>query len=141
MFNSRLPVCSQIELADYIPDSHIRHSIETLVGIVPDIPGASEAIKSRRFEQMDISEMDILGNLEQNTLPSPPTSPLSMQVTRRQEKGLPVKSGSPRVLLERLEEEDENDFITMNGSLKKKRKVSISMASILRKRYKTGHFD
>ena len=128
--NSRLPSCSQIELADSIPDAHIRHSIETLVGIVPDMPGAPKAIKSRRFERMDKSEIDLLGDLEQDTLPSPPTSPLSMRVSRRQEKALPVMS-SAHHLLERLEEEDESDFFTMNRPLKKKHKASISMASIL----------
>jgi hypothetical protein len=129
LLNSHLPVCSQIELADGIPDAHIRHSIETLVGIVPDMPGAPKAIKSRRFKRKHISEIDLLGDLEQDTLPSPPTSPLSMRVSRRQEKALPVMS-SPPYLLERLEEEDENDFFTMNRPLKK-RKVSISMTSIL----------
>ena len=128
--NSRLPVCSQIELADGIPDAHIRHSIEMLVGIIPEMPGAPKAIKSRRFERTDISEMDLLGDLEKDALPSPPTSPLSMRVSRRQEKALPVMSSPPH-LLECLEEEDENDnFFTMNRPLKK-RKVSISMASIL----------
>ena len=127
LFNSRLPVCSQIGLADGIPDAHIRHSIETLVGIVPDMPGAPKAIKSRRFKR---SEIDLLGDLEQDTLPSPPTSPLSMRVSRRQEKAFPVMSSPPH-LLERLEEEDENDFFTMNRPLKKKRKVSVSMTSIL----------
>ena len=131
LLNSRLPVCSQIELADDIPDAHIRHSIEKLVGIVPDMPGAPKAIKSRRFERKDTNnEMDLLGDLEQDTLPSPPTSPLSMRVSRRQEKALPILS-SPPYLLERLEEEDENDFFTINRPLKKKRKVSISMTSIL----------
>jgi hypothetical protein len=130
MLNSHLPVCSQIELADTIPDAHIRHSIEMLVGIVPDMPGAPKAIKSRRFERMDISEIDLLGDLEQDTLPSPPTSPLSMRVSRRQEKALPVMSSPPH-LLERLEEEDESDFFTMNRPFKKKRLASISMASIL----------
>ena len=128
--NSRLPVCSQIELADGIPDAHIRHSIETLVGIVPDMPGAPKAIKSRRFKRKDMGEIDLLSNLEQGSLPSPPTSPLSMRVSRRQEKALPVMSSPPH-LLERLEEEDENNFFTMNRPLKKKRKMSISMASIL----------
>ena len=125
--NSRLPICSQIVLADGIPDAHIRHSIETLVGIVPSMPGAPKAIKSRRFERMDISE---IGDLEQDTLPSPPTSPLSMRVSRRQEKALPVMSSPPH-LLECLEEEDENDFFTMNRPFKKRRKVSISMTAIL----------
>ena len=127
--NSRLPVCSQIELADSIPDAHIRHSIETLVGIIPDMPGAPKANKSRRFERMDVGGIDILGDLEQDTLPSPPTSPLSMRVSRRQEKALPVMLSPPH-LLERLEEEDESDFFTINRPLKKKRKVSISVASI-----------
>ena len=131
LLNSRLPDCSQIELADGIPDAHIRHSIERLVGIIPDMPGAPKAIKSRRFERTDDSEIDIRDDLEQDTLPSPPTSPLSMRVSRRQEKALPVMSSPPH-LLERLEEEDdENDFFTINRPLKKKRKVSISMASIL----------
>ena len=128
--NSRLPVCSQIELADSIPDAHIRHSIETLVGIVPEMPGAPKAIKSRRFERVDNSEIDLLGDLEQDTLPSPPTSPLSMRVSRPQEKALPVMAGPPH-LLERLEEEDESDFFTMNRPLKKKRKASIPMTSIV----------
>ena len=119
LLNSRLPVCSQIELADGIPDAHIRHSIEKLVGIVPNKPGAPNAIKSRRIERKDI------GEFEQDTRPSPPTSPLSMQVSRRQEKALAVMS-SPSHLLERLEEEDENDPLTMNSlrPLKKKRKMT-----------------
>ena len=135
LFNSRLPVCSQIEIADGIPDAHIRHSIETLVGIVPDMPGAPKPIKSRRFEKR--SEKYLLGDLEEqqqhDTLPSPPTSPLSMRVSRRQEKRvLPVMMSSPPPhLLERLEEEDENDFFFTMKPPKKKRKVSISMASIL----------
>ena len=124
LLNSRLPVCSQIELADSIPDAHIRQSIERLVGIVPDMLGAPKAIKkkSRRFERKDTSEVGLNGDLEQNTLPTPPASPLSMRVSRRQEKALPVMSSPPR-LLERLEEEDENNFFTMNRPLKKKRKV------------------
>ena len=40
LINSRLPVCSQIELADNIPDTRIRRSIERLVGIVPNMSGA-----------------------------------------------------------------------------------------------------
>ena len=130
LLNSRLPICSQIVLGDGIPNAHIRHSIETLVGIVPNMPGAPKAIKSRRFERKDISEIDLLGDFEQDTLPSPPTSPLSMRVSRRQEKALPVMSSPPH-LLERLEEEDENDFFTMNRPFKKRRKVSMSMTSIL----------
>ena len=125
--NSRLPAVSQIELADSIPDAHIRHSIETLVGIVPDMPGAPKAIKSRPFEWMDNREkIDLL--LEQDILPSPPTSPLSMRVSRRQEKALPVMMMmSPPHLLERLDEadeEDENNFFMMKRPLKKKQKVS-----------------
>ena len=130
LLNSRLPACSQIELANGVPDAHIRHSIETLVGIVPDMPGAPKAVKFRRFETRDT---DSFGDLElQDTLPSPPTSPLSMRVSRRQEKALPVLSSPPH-LLERLEEEDENDFFTMNRPLKKKRKVIRSMKSMLDK--------
>ena len=128
--NLRLPDCSQIELADSVPDAHIRHSIEKLVGIIPDMPDAPKAIKSRRFERMEIGKIDLLGELEQDALPSPPTSPLSMRVSRRQEKALPVMSSPPH-LLERLEEEDEIEFFTMNRPTKKKRKMSISMASIL----------
>ena len=45
---------------------------------------------------------------------SPSKSPLSMRVSRRQEKALPVMTSPPH-LLERLEEEDdENDFFTIN---------------------------
>ena len=105
LLNSRLPICSPIELADSIPDAHIRHSIERLVGIVPEIPGTPKPIKSRRIEKMDITEIDLLGNLKQDTLPTPPTSPLSTRVSRRRRKSLSVMSS----LLERLEEEDEND--------------------------------
>jgi hypothetical protein len=86
LLNSRLPACSQIELADNIPDTRIRRSIERLVGIVPDISGAPKAIISRRFERMDNSKMDLLGDLEQDTPPYPPTSPLSKQISRRLEK-------------------------------------------------------
>ena len=131
MFNSRLPGCSQIELADGIADAYIRHSIERLVGIVPNtMPGVPETIKSRRFERMDISEIDLRGDLGRDILPSPPTSPLSKRVSRRQEKALPFMSSPPHIL-ERLEEEDENDFLTTNkpNRLKKKRKVPICMAS------------
>ena len=118
--NSRLPAISQIELADGIPDAQIRHSIETLVGIVPDMPGAPKAIKSRPFEWMDSREIDLLADPEQDTLPSPPTSPLSMRFSRRQEKALPVMVSPPH-LLERLEEEDESDFFTMKRPLKKRK--------------------
>ena len=121
MFNSRLPRCSQIVLSDGIPDALIRHSIEKLVGIIPDtMPDAPKSIKSRRsgFERKDIREMDLLRDLEHGILPSPPTSPLSKRVSRRQEKALPVMSSPPR-LLERLEEEDENDFLTTNKPPKK----------------------
>jgi hypothetical protein len=129
LLNSRLPACSQIELADGVPDAHIRHSIETLVGIVPDMPGAPKAIKSRSF--LDTREMlDLLADPEQDTVPSPPTSPLSMRVSRRQEKALPVIMSPPR-LLERLEEEDENQFFTMKRPLKK-RKVSRSASTSTR---------
>ncbi|KAF8800050.1 hypothetical protein BYT27DRAFT_6842465 [Phlegmacium glaucopus] len=124
LLNSRLPASSQIELIDGISDAHIRHSIETLVGIVPDMPGAPKAIKSRPFEWMNTREIDLLTDPEQAILPSPPTSPLSMRVSRRQEKALPVMMSPPH-LLERLEEEDENDFFTMKRPLKK-RKVSKS---------------
>ena len=127
MLNSRLPAFSQIEFADGIPDAHIRYSIETLVGIVPDMPGAPKAIKSRPFERMDI---DLLGDPEQDILPSPPTSPLSMRVTRRQEKAFPVMMNPPH-FLERLEEEDEQDFFTMKRLLKKKRKTSRPTMTII----------
>ena len=130
LLNSRLPGRSQIELADCVPDVHIRHSIEKLVGIVPEMPGAPKPIKSRRFERKDTIEKDLFGDLEQDNLPSPPTSPLSMRVSRRQERALPVMSSPPQ-LLERLEEEDENIFFTTNRPLKKKRKMSRSTISIL----------
>ena len=120
LLNSRLPVCSQIELADGIPDGHIRHSIERLVGIIPDsIQGAPKAIKSRRFERTNTGEIDLLGDLEQDRLPSP-RSPLSMRVSRRQEKALPVMSSPPH-LLEPLKEENENKFFSMNRLLRKSR--------------------
>jgi len=92
LLNSRLPPCSQIELANGVPDAHIRHSIETLVGIVPDMPGAPKAVKFRRFERSrDNNNTDSFSDF-QDTLPSPPTSPLSMRVSRRQEKALPVNA-------------------------------------------------
>ena len=124
MFNSRLPLSTQIELADSIPEAHIRHTIEMLVGIIPEMPDAPKAIKFQRFEMTDVSD----------ALPSPPTSPLSKQVSRRQEMALPVMSTPPR-LLERLDEEDENDVYTMNRPHKKKRKMSKFMASILSRRW------
>jgi len=107
--NSHLPACSQIELADRIPGAHIRHSIERLVGIVPDIPTAPKPIKSRRIEKMDTRKIDSPGNLKQDILPTPPTSPLSTRLSRRPKKVLSVMMSSPPRLLERLEEEDEND--------------------------------
>ena len=120
LLNSRLPICSQIELADGIPDGHIRHSIERLVGIIPDsTQGAPKAIKSRRFERTDTGEVNLLGDLEQDRLPSP-RSPLSMRISRRQEKALPVMSSPPH-LLEPLEEENENKFFSMKRLLRKSR--------------------
>lgn len=131
LLNSRLPACSQIKLIDGVPDAHIRYSIETLVGIVPDMPGAPKAIKYRRpVERMDTRKIDLLSDPEQDILPSPPTSPLSMRLSRRQEKALPVMMMSPPHLLERLEEEDESDFFSIKGPLTKKRKVYRSTSSI-----------
>ena len=94
---------------DNIPDTRIRRSIERLVGIVPNMSGVPKAIKSRRFVRMNISKTDSPGELKQDTLPSPPTIPLSKGIFCQQRKALLAMSSPPHVVLERLEEEDEND--------------------------------
>jgi len=119
LFNSRLPRSRQIEVSDVATNAHIRHSIETLVGIVPDIPGAPKAVKSRT-----LSKSTRIPLLPEDTpldiLPSPPTSPLAMRVPRR--RGPPLRASPPR-MLESLREEDEEQFF-VNQRLLKRRKLS-----------------
>ncbi|KAF8154430.1 hypothetical protein B0H34DRAFT_522944 [Crassisporium funariophilum] len=66
----------------------------------------------------------------QDVLPSPPTSPLAMRVTRRQEKALPIMASPPRVL-ERLEEEEEDNLFFASYRPLKRRKTSEFMAKAM----------
>ena len=132
LFNSRLPSSRQIEVSDAATNAHIRHSIETLVGIVPDIPGAPKGVKSRTISKTDrisLSLEDPIFEIQ----PSPPTSPLAMRVSRR--RGPPLIA-SPSRTLECLQEEDE-EHLSANKRPLKKRKVSEANATLTHFSYGT----
>ena len=122
LFNSRLPSSRQIEVSDAATNAHIRHSIETLVGIVPDVPGAPKGVKSRTMSKNDRISL----SLEDSILPSPPTSPLAMRVSRR--RGVPLIA-SPSRALGCLQEEDEEKLFA-NKRRFKRRKVSEANATL-----------
>ncbi|KDR79386.1 hypothetical protein GALMADRAFT_223608 [Galerina marginata CBS 339.88] len=125
LFNSHLPHTTQIDLSESATDAHIRHCIESLVGIVPQTPGAPKAVKSRRIAPQHHRSL------------LPPSSPLAMRLSRR--RGLSHIS-SPSGLLERLEEEDEGDFFT-DLRVPKRRKVSESATAPIRFSYERDNMD
>ena len=117
LLNSRLPSARQIEVSAVATNAHIRHSIETLVGIVPETPGAPKGVKSRTMSKNSRIPLR-LEDPPFDNLPSPPTSPLAMRVSRRRE--LPLMASPPRVL-ECLQEEDEEQFFATQRPLKMRR--------------------
>jgi len=117
LFNSRLPSSRQIEVSEAATNAQIRHSIETLVGIVPDVPWAPKGIKSRTISKND----RISWSLEDPTseiLPSPPTSPLAMRISRR--RGPPLMASQSRTL-GCLQEEDEDQLFANKRPLKRRK--------------------
>ena len=132
LFNSRLPSSRQIEVSDAATNAHIRHSIETLVGIVPDVPGAPKGVKSRTMSKDDRISLSLEDSIF-GILPSPPTSPLAMRVSRR--RGVPLIA-SPSRTLGCLQEEDEDQLFAIKRPFKR-RKVSEANATLTRFSYGT----
>ena len=124
LFNSRLPSSRQIEVSDAATNAHIRHSIETLVGIVPDVPWAPKGIKSRTISKNDRISSSLEDPISE-TLPSPPTSPLAMRVSRR--RGPPLVASQSR-MLGCLQEEDEDQIFAKRPL--KRRKLSEADATL-----------
>lgn len=132
--NAHLPLVMQIEISEALTDAHIRHSIEIVIGIVPDTPGAPKAARSwpAKSRALETKEKDTWLELGSDSttnldiLPSPPTSPLAMRNSRRRGFSL---VGTPPRRLDRLDEEDEG-IITERPL--KKRKVSHSKATTTR---------
>ncbi|CAA7257490.1 unnamed protein product [Cyclocybe aegerita] len=137
IFNARLPQNIQIELSDAISDAHIRHCIERLVGIVPNVPGAPKPAKSKIMEKEGERMLKMNVDLHADALPSPPSSPLAMRASRR--RGLSLMSSPPRVL-ESLREEEEDDVFS-NRRHVKKRKVSDTQAAPTRVLYECDNSD
>ncbi|KAJ3514515.1 hypothetical protein NLJ89_g2340 [Agrocybe chaxingu] len=131
IFNSRLPQHTQIELSDAISDAHIRHCIERLVGIVPNVPGAPKPAKSKIMDKEGESMLKMNTDLHADAFPSPSSSPLAMRASRR--RGLSLMSSPPHVL-ESLMEEEEDDVFS-NPRHVKKRKVSDTQATPTRVLY------
>ena len=129
--NAHLPLVMQIEISEALTDAHIRHSIETVIGIVPDTPGAPKAARSwpakgralKTGEDTQWLELELESTTNPDLLPSPPTSPLAMRNSRRRGFSL---IGTPPRRLDRLSEEEEG-IITERPL--KKRKVSHSKAT------------
>lgn len=132
LFNSRLPSSRQIEVSDAATNAHIRHSIETLVGIAPDVPGAPKGIKSRTMSKNDRISLSLEDPIP-DILPSPPTSPLAMRVSRR--RGVPL-SASPSRTLGCLQEEDEEQSFAIKRPFKR-RKVARANAILTHCSYGT----
>ncbi|KAF4609547.1 hypothetical protein D9613_012319 [Agrocybe pediades] len=122
LFNNYLPQNAQIDCSELATDANIRHCIETMVGIIPEIPGAPKAVKSRLND--NISMATLFEDALLDSLPSPPSSPLAMRLPRK--RGL-SNITMPLRLLGRLEEKDEADFFVKQRTTKK-RKVSQSIA-------------
>ncbi|PPQ79463.1 hypothetical protein CVT25_002626 [Psilocybe cyanescens] len=120
LFNTQLPKTIQIDHSDWVSAAHIRHCIETLVGLIPNIPGAPKAAKSRPLERAYVVTDLFSEDPHPDIVPSPPTSPLAVRYTRRH--GVSHSSNSS-ILLESLEEEDESPLSSKKRVLKK-RKIS-----------------
>ncbi|KAH9476279.1 hypothetical protein JR316_0011852 [Psilocybe cubensis] len=137
LFNAQLPKTIQIDLSDGVSAAHIRHCIESLVGIIPNIPGAPKAAKSRQSGRVGpISDL-FSEDSQLDIVPSPPTSPLAVRYTRKHEVS---KMSSSSVLLESLEEEDENILFSKKRACKK-RKLSDSLDIPTRYAYDTEGDD
>ncbi|KAF8191265.1 hypothetical protein BJ912DRAFT_902501 [Pholiota molesta] len=121
-FNARLPHVMKIEISDTVSDAHIRHCIERLAGIVPDIPAAPRRIRSwldKKRKESEDPQAFLSSKIPQlDKFPSPPASPLAMRASRR--RSFTTLISTPPRMLERLDEEDEKS----EERPLKKRKVS-----------------
>lgn len=136
--NNHLPNAVQIKVSDALTDVHIRHSIETLLGIIPNTPPAPKPVRSWPIKnQTDLRQAMSELELESESgsplgiHPSSPTSPLAMRISRR--RGFSSVRTPPR-RLERLDEADERCMISAERPLKK-RKVSHDKYTPTRFRY------
>jgi len=134
LFNNHLPLNAQIDCSESATDANIRHHIETMVGIVPEIPGAPKAVKSRNNK---FTMATLLEDTPLESLPSPPSSPLAMRFTRKRGSS---SISIPFRILGRLEEEDKADFFAKQRTTKK-RKVSQFIAEPTRFLFENNNFD
>lgn len=121
-FNAHLPHVIKIEISDTVSDAHIRHCIERLAGIVPDIPAAPRRIRSwldKKRKESEDPQTFLSSKIPQlDKFPSPPASPLAMRASRR--RSFATLISTPPRMLERLDEEEEQS----EERPLKKRKVS-----------------
>ncbi|KIJ95936.1 hypothetical protein K443DRAFT_312900 [Laccaria amethystina LaAM-08-1] len=120
LLNSRIPPVTRLKVEEDVSDADIRAWVEILVGIKFAVPGAPKAVRCRppvTNGEEDKEKFDLDANVD--AMPSPPTSPLSMRISRRQEKSLPLLSSPPRPL-ECLDEAEE-DIFTSNRPLKRRK--------------------
>lgn len=120
LLNSRVPPVTRLKVGEDVSDADIRAWVEVLVGIKLAVPGAPKAVRCRppvTNGEEDKGTFDFDAHVD--AMPSPPTSPLSMRISRRQEKTLPLLSSPPR-LLECLDEADEEIF-TSKPPLKRRK--------------------
>ncbi|EDR04174.1 uncharacterized protein LACBIDRAFT_304804 [Laccaria bicolor S238N-H82] len=120
LLNSRIPPVTRLRVEEDVSDADIRAWVEVLVGIKLSVPGAPKAVRCRPLVtngEEDNETFDFDAHVD--AMPSPPTSPLSMRISRRQEKLLPLLSSPPRPL-ECLDEAEENIF-TSKRPLKRRK--------------------
>jgi hypothetical protein len=120
LLNSRIPPVTRLKVGEDVSDADIRAWVEVLVGIKLAVPGAPKAVRCRppvTNGEEDKEKFDFDAHVD--AMPSPPTSPLSMRISRRQEKSLPLLSSPPRPL-ECLDEAEE-DIFTSKRPLKRRK--------------------
>lgn len=120
LLNSRIPPVTRLKVEEDVSDADIRAWVEVLVGIKLAVPGAPKAVRCRppvTNGEEDKETFDFDAHVD--AMPSPPTSPLSMRISRRQERLLPLLSSPPRPL-GCLNEAEENIFTTKR-SLKRRK--------------------
>ena len=98
LLNSRIPPVTRLKVEEDVSDADIRAWVEVLVGIKLAVPSAPKAVRCRppvtNGEDKETFDFDA----HVDAMPSPPTSPLSMRISRIQERLLPLLSSPPRPL-------------------------------------------
>ncbi|KAG6816606.1 hypothetical protein H0H87_004698 [Tephrocybe sp. NHM501043] len=104
--NARLPSAMAIDIDSVLTTSWIRHSIERLVGLRPDVPQAPKVYRRMLTErEADLRTDDWRVHLDR----TPPTSPLASRSQSYAQLGSLISPGLDRLVEEEAEDTEETD--------------------------------